>query len=201
VENLTAGCEARRPGRPRSAEADAAILASTLRLLGRRGYEGTSIDAVAAGACVARATVYRRYPTKADLVGAALGCLREEGAEEPPADVRRYLVESLRGLRDVMREADGLGILGALLANRREHPEMLDTFRERVITPCRERTLAALRAGQERGQVRADADLELAGAMMVGAYFAQALAGVPTDGEDWPERVVDELWPALAAPA
>jgi AcrR family transcriptional regulator len=189
----------RPPGRPRSAEADEAILASTLRLLARHGYDRTSIDAVAADAGVARATVYRRYPTKADLVGTALGCMRGQPSDEPPGDLRRFLVDALTGMRDSMHEHDGLGILGALLANRREYPEMLDTFRERVITPCGAKTLAALRAGQERGEVRADADLELAGDMMVGAFFAQELAGRSTEGENWPERVVAAIWPAIAA--
>jgi len=189
----------RPPGRPRSAEADEAILASALRLLARHGYDRTSIDAVATDAGVARATVYRRYPTKADLVGAALGCLKRQSAEDPPGEARRYLVQALTEMRDSIHEHDGLGILGALLANRREHPEMLDTFRARVIAPCRERTLAALRGGRERGEIRPDADLELAGDMMVGAFFAQELAGRPTDREDWPERVVAALWPSIAA--
>jgi AcrR family transcriptional regulator len=190
---------ARPRGRPRSAEADEAILASTLRLLARHGYDRTSIDAVAADAGVARATVYRRYPTKAALVGAALGCMREPAGEDAAGDVRCYLVAALAAMRDSLHQHDGLGILGALLANRRDHPEMLETFRDLVITPCRARTHAALRAGQERGEVRADADLELAGDMMVGAFFAQELAGRDTAGEDWPEQVVAALWPAIAA--
>jgi len=62
----------RPPGRPRNVAADREIVAATLRLLSREGYDGTSIEAVAAEAGVTRATVYRRYPTKADMVTAAV---------------------------------------------------------------------------------------------------------------------------------
>ena len=58
----------RAPGRPRNEVADRKIIEATLRLLSSEGYDRTSIEAVAAEAEVTRATVYRRYPTKADMV-------------------------------------------------------------------------------------------------------------------------------------
>ena len=53
-----------RRGRPK-------LLAVTLRLLQEEGYDGLTVDAVAAGARASKATVYRRWPTKAELVLAA----------------------------------------------------------------------------------------------------------------------------------
>ncbi len=55
------------PWSPREAE----LLAVTLRLLQEQGYDGLTVDAVAAGARASKATVYRRWPTKAELVLAA----------------------------------------------------------------------------------------------------------------------------------
>ena len=55
------------PWSPREAE----LLAVTLRLLQDAGYDGLTVDAVAAAARASKATVYRRWPTKADLVLAA----------------------------------------------------------------------------------------------------------------------------------
>ena len=55
------------PWSPREAE----LLAVTLRLLQEEGYDGLTVDAVAAGARASKATVYRRWPTKAELVLAA----------------------------------------------------------------------------------------------------------------------------------
>jgi AcrR family transcriptional regulator len=188
----------RPPGRPRSAEADEAILRATLELLARCGYDRTTIEAVAAEAAVARATVYRRYPTKPELVSAAIGCLRDQTCREDMGDTRAYLVASLAALRRGVETHDGVSILGSLLSMRRASPEMLDGFRERVLTPCRTRLLTALRTGVVRGEVRADADLETIATLLIGAYFSQVIAGVETD-DDWAERVASALWPSLAA--
>jgi AcrR family transcriptional regulator len=56
------------PGRPRSPEADAAILAAALDLLLERGIAATSIEQVARRAGVTRATVYRRFPDRTQLL-------------------------------------------------------------------------------------------------------------------------------------
>jgi hypothetical protein len=90
-----------------------------------------------------------------------------------------------------------LAIVGSLLARQGEHPEMLEGFRERVIRPARRRVRAGLERAAAAGLVRPDADLDAAVAMLLGAYFAESLAGRDTGG-DWPERVVAELWVALA---
>lgn len=72
--------ETRRPGRPRDARADEAIVAATLQLLGQVGLAGLSIEAVAATAGVGKATVYRRWPSKEALVLHAL----TQGTDMPP---------------------------------------------------------------------------------------------------------------------
>ena len=56
------------PGRPRDPEADRAIHQATIELLGEEGYEGLSIEAVAARAGVGKTTLYRRWPSKEPLV-------------------------------------------------------------------------------------------------------------------------------------
>lgn len=55
-----------------STERDSELLAVTLRLLQEKGYEGLTVDEVAATARASKATVYRRWPTKAELVLAAV---------------------------------------------------------------------------------------------------------------------------------
>lgn len=61
-----------RAGRKRDHSRDRVILDATLLVLADTGYDGLTIDKVAATAGAARATVYRRWPTKADLVLAAV---------------------------------------------------------------------------------------------------------------------------------
>ena len=75
--------EARRPGRPRSARADAAIVAATLDLLFHQGFAGLSIEEVAKQAGISKATIYRRFPSKVDLVISSLRWIGLPEDQEP----------------------------------------------------------------------------------------------------------------------
>ena len=81
-----AGVEARRPGRPRSVEADEAILAAAFAVFAECGFDGMTVEGVAARAGVGKGTIYRRYPGKLDLIIAASQYF---GQEREPADRHR----------------------------------------------------------------------------------------------------------------
>src|SRR5271169_1750741 len=66
----------RRPGRPRSEQAEQAIIEATLDLFAEQGFEGVCVEAVAARAGVGKATIYRRWPNKEELLLAALGSIK-----------------------------------------------------------------------------------------------------------------------------
>src|SRR5262249_27602020 len=129
------GCPRRGPGRPRSEEAERAILHAALDLLARHGLSGLSIEAVAAHACVAKTTVYRRWSTKTELVLAALAHLKGP-VQQPPG-------ESVRGdLQFLMQHAgQGVGdgpegqIFAQLAAEANQHPEIREQYRRRIVTP------------------------------------------------------------------
>lgn len=79
-----------RPGtaaRPRtggrSARVVSEVLSATLEEFAQQGYVGLSVEAVALRAGVNKTTIYRRWPAKADLVGAALVSLRDDDPEPP----------------------------------------------------------------------------------------------------------------------
>src|ERR1700736_364907 len=65
-------------GRPRSSEADQAIVAATLALLEEDGYAALTMAGVAARAGVSTATLYRRWPSKLDLVVGVLARMSED---------------------------------------------------------------------------------------------------------------------------
>ena len=67
------GGEPRRPGRPRSEQADQAIIDATLEVFAESGPDGLCIEQVAARAGVGKATIYRRWPGKEDLLVDAIG--------------------------------------------------------------------------------------------------------------------------------
>src|SRR6516164_9360358 len=83
--------ESRRPGRPRSEQAEQAIIEATLDLFGEQGFEGVCIEAVAARAGVGKATIYRRWPNKQELLLAALSSMKSP-IPEPTGSVRDDLV-------------------------------------------------------------------------------------------------------------
>ena len=181
-------------GRPRSAAIDERILAATLEHLRERGYAELSVEQVACAAGVGKASVYRRYRNKADLAAAAIASVSAARFAKPlPDDTRGALVEHLRRFESGVA-AVGIGALGSLLDER--DPEVLELHRERTIRPGVELARSVLGRAQERGEIRADADLDIAIDMLFGSFFARRLRGRPARG--WPEAAVDNLLAGLA---
>ena len=89
-------------------------------------------------------------------------------------------------------------MLGTLLVEERREPELIDLFRERVIGPRRSLMLGVLATAQARGELRPDADTEVAADMIVGGLFAHYLAGEPVD-DAWIVRLVDTVLLAVGS--
>jgi len=190
----------RPPGRPRSAGVDEAILAAALAELGERGYARMSMDAVAARAGVSKPTVYLRHPTKADLATAAIASLRAQPRPAPTDDLRGDLIKHLRLLRAGLERPNGMTMLGTVLAEEHETPELLALFRERLVAPRRRELHAVLEAARTRGELRPGADLDAAVTALVGAFFARYLAGGSLGGR-FVTRVVDTVLDGLRVSA
>jgi AcrR family transcriptional regulator len=181
-------------GRPRSAEADERIVEVALDHLRERGYRDFSMEQVACEAGVAKTTVYRRYRNKADLASAALAVVSAARFSAPlPDGTREALVEHLHRFENGVATV-GLGALGSLLDE--DDPEALELHRERTIRRGQAPARAVLERARERGELRADADLEIAIEMLFGSYFAQRLNG--RDAPGWAESAVDTLLRGLA---
>ena len=85
----------RRRGRPRSVLAERAILAAALDLIAERGPEGLGIEQVAAKAGVGKATIYRRWRGKEDMLLDAIGSLGSDLPVPQGRSVRADLVALL----------------------------------------------------------------------------------------------------------
>lgn len=149
-------------GRPRSTECDRAILQATLAEYANRGLEALSVDAVAARAGVSKATIYRRYPSKVDLVMAAALMLCEETAPQLEGasfdgDVRSYLRNLARTISDPVHGAAKRTLLFDAATN-----DELARMHASIVATRRSQLTAMLRRAIERGEMRADADLEFA---------------------------------------
>jgi len=184
-------------GRPRDVDVDQRILDSAFRQLLQVGYAGLSIESVAAYAGVAKTTIYRRYPTKRDLVIAAL---RESTPFPMPAldlPAREALEAFVRGAIAMLIESGAFRVLGSLLVEDQRHPGLLDVFRERVLFPRRAMVEAIIQRGIERGELRADVDPLLVIEMIAGAVFAHHVILGLTGDEAWITSLVDHVWSAI----
>ncbi len=182
-------------GRPRDERATAAIAAAALRQLDDLGYSRMSMESVAAEAGVARATVYRRFQDKADLVTSALAT-RPDPAP-PPAGPLEELVAFLDRF-DARVAEHCLEVIGCLIAQR-EGPGAMARHRDRVVQPRMRATRSLLEEARTLGFLRADADVDLLLQMLVGAVFARRIAGLAHE-RGWARRAVVEACRGAATP-
>lgn len=192
--------ESKPRGRPRSEAIDERVLEAALALMARDGYVRMSIDAVAAEAGVTRPTVYLRYGGKAELATAALAAYRQREQPEDSGDTRADLIARLRHFRQGVERPNGMGMLGTVLAEEAHTPELLELWRGRLVAPRRGELRAILRRARDRGELRADANIEAAVAMLVGSYFARYIEKGRTPRR-WPQDEVELVLEALGARA
>jgi len=151
---------ARGRGRPRSEKADQAILDATLRMLGTQGVAGTTIEGVAADAGVGKTTIYRRWPTKTELILAAISNIVPPG--DPPDT--GSMAGDMAALAETQRRrlaGSGLsGIVPRVLAESMGDPELHRDFVERVVEPFRDMLRLFIERGIDRGELRPDLEVE-----------------------------------------
>jgi AcrR family transcriptional regulator len=183
--------------RNRSPEIDGRIVDAALTVMARDGYARMSFDAVACEAGVTRPTVYLRHPTKAQLATAALAAYRQHDAPSDTGGTRADLIARLRHFHRGVERPNGMAMLGTVLAEEPHTPELLELWRERLVRPRRDELRTILQRAKERGELRPDADVEAAVAMLVGSYFARYVEqGRAPRG--WPEAEVDLVLTALS---
>jgi AcrR family transcriptional regulator len=195
-----ADADRKGPGRPRSARVDQAIISSVIALLAEgTTAEALSIEAVAARAGVGKATIYRRWPNKEALLVDAVASLKGPPPQIAGESVRDDLVVLLRPIgRNVPVRAST--VLPCLISELKRSP-MLHQSYQRVIEPRRELMRGVLRRGMASGELRSDIDLEVVVAMLYGPMIVQTVYNwnPELDRETLPERLVEAVWPAIAA--
>ena len=144
-----------RAGRKRDHARDAPILDAALAILAEAGYEGMTIDMVAARAGAARATVYRRWATKADLVLAAAARLSETdvGLDHLPdtgsfrGDAIAMFVPDTPGDQQVRLQA----LIGLLMVAR-TNKRLADAAAQAGIGPWIEANRVLMQRAVDRGE-------------------------------------------------
>lgn len=182
----------RGPGRPREPDVDQRILDAALGLMAQSGYVRMSMDGVAAAAGVTKPTIYRRYPSKIKLAIAAIIAYCNQQPPVHSGTTHADLIAQMNHFRRAIERPFGMAMLGTVLAEEHETPELLAHFRAYLVHPRRQAVRAILDRARAQGEVRADADLTLATTMLIGAYYAQYLAAEPYS-DSWAEQIVDAV--------
>ncbi len=136
------------PWSPREAE----LLAVTLQLLQEHGYDGLTVDAVASAARASKATVYRRWPSKAALVLAAVTEGVRQAAVPPNTGTLRGDLLQLGEIcgQQVHQHA---GTIRAVLVEASRHPELNDALQHQFIEQRKALIQHILRQAVERGEI------------------------------------------------
>jgi AcrR family transcriptional regulator len=161
-ERPTGAVPANRVGRPLDVTRDADILDAALDVLSEEGFDGMTIDMVAARAKAGKATLYRRWPSKTELVIDAVACMKNSDInyDDLPdtGTLRGDLVAMIKppAVRDGAKK---MRVMAGLISLIARNPELAETARAAVIAPRAELNRFLLQRAIDRGEIRADLDL------------------------------------------
>ncbi|WP_396641687.1 TetR/AcrR family transcriptional regulator [Microbacterium sp.] len=174
-------------GRKRDHSRDPEILQAAIDILAEEGFDGMTIDMVATRAKAGKATLYRRWPSKAELVLDAIGCMK--AADLSPATLpdtgtlRGDLIGMItsRTAEDAERRLRVMAGVAALLTRE---PELTDAASAVLMAPRIAAIRGLLERALARGEIRADADLDaLAELLPAMAAFRGLVERKPIDRE------------------
>jgi AcrR family transcriptional regulator len=184
------------PWSPREAE----LLAVTLQLLQEHGYDGLTVDAVASAARASKATVYRRWPSKAELVLAAFN----EGVRQVAAPPN---TGTLRGDLLQMGEVCGQQVhqhastIRAVLVEASRHAELNDALQHQFLEQRKALMQHILRQAVERGEIAETAIADELWDLLPGYLIFRSIIPGKSPTRDTVQALVDNfLIPGLTRP-
>ncbi len=188
----------RRPGRPRSDQAEEAILDAVLSLFSDGAtYDALSMEMIATAAKVGKATIYRRWPNKEALVIAAIGrrLHPENEIRVPGVSVREDLISLLEMMRGHLQDECTGPAYNVLSQVSVRNPNLYRRYHEVVIEPRRELYRQVLRRGIANGELREDLDVERAMLMLTSTMLTVTRHNPPPEpvGRDFSAALVDDL--------
>ena len=181
-------------GRPRSQEADRAILTATAELLADRGLSAMSIEEVAARAGVGKTTIYRRWPSKGLLaLDAFVTSFREAQPPNDTGTLRGDLLAALHAWVRAVTQTPMGRMLTSLIAEAQHDPELRGAWRDRVLEPLRVQHRIMLDRAIERGEIPASVDRDVVLDLFFGAAEHRLLLGHLPMTDDFIGQVVDVI--------
>jgi AcrR family transcriptional regulator len=183
-----------RRGRPRSEDRERDIMQAAIDALIAEGYDGMSIEGVAARAGAGKATVYRRWRNKAELVAEAI---REHSCRDvvmpDTGDPRADILAMLRDMQRTFEGGEG-ELFAVFTAERLRHPDLAAAFDNRFVSPRRAHLEMLVRRAVERGDLPADTDVELLSQVGPAILLHQFGKGGGTLKRDLADRIVRQFF-------
>lgn len=175
------------PGRPRSAQAEQAILQATLEILGEVGFEAMSMDAIASRARVGKTTIYRRYSNKEELVADAIERIREDITIPDTGSLERDIDILIENAAQITLSPVGRHTVALIISSASSNPTFAEIYRKKYLQPRRKAFAEVLERAKQRQEVPQDLDPLLVFDMMSGTML-HALLFLP-ESESWIDYV------------
>lgn len=181
-----------------STEAHEKVLEAAIQLIGDRGIEGTSMDAIAQLSGVSKATVYKHWKDKDALCIDVIGKLRVLPPEFRSGDPRRDLTEFLRHLSRDIKPDRLMKIWPRIIGHAIMNPKFAHALQEHSFGPRRTQIARILSEAATRGELRAGIDPDFAMDLLVGPIMHRRLTSsqVPSG---LAEQVVECFWRSWGA--
>ncbi|MFE4703149.1 TetR/AcrR family transcriptional regulator [Streptomyces sp. NPDC056738] len=187
----------RGPGRPRQEHVTAAVLDAVVELVTESGMGALTMDAVAARAGVSKPAMYRRWPTKQDLVIAAaesrIGSLSVPDMGDFRAELRAVLTARMEAYRQPGVARLLAGVIGAS-AEAGAEPAAYRAYTARVMSQTRN----LLERGVARGEVRPDVDLTDASTLVAASLVFRMIGELRLPDRALVDSMVDMIARAVA---
>ncbi|HYS38152.1 MAG TPA: TetR/AcrR family transcriptional regulator [Pseudonocardiaceae bacterium] len=162
-------------GRRPAAQVRAEVLAAAGELLLDVGMGAFTFERVAALSGASKVTLYKWWPSKGALALEAYFHAVQQHLEFPDTgDIEADLTAQVRSFIGLLAGRPG-AVIRELIGHAQTDPELLNSFRERYSRPRRDLAIAAMRRARERGQIRADVDLEVIVDQLWGAGYHRLL--------------------------
>lgn len=181
-----------RPGRPRDADKDLAVLIAARQLLAEVGYPAATVVAIAKRAGVNTPAIYRRWPTRQALLEEAIHGPGGHALPEPTGDLRADLATWVRiFLARAESPAARAGVPGLLADSQTEEA------RGRLLAigaPVRKAFAELLNSAVDDGRIAPGADADLIFEILSGATTFHALLRGGEEGDAFVARLADALY-------
>lgn len=192
--------EPRLRGRPRSIEAEAAILKATLHLLERRPLRKVTADAIARRARVSKATIYKWWPNKSLVaLDAYLAGMTERVVMPNTGSAELDFTEQLKSVMEFYGSPLGR-LFSQFIAEGQSDASFLALFRERFLFARRDAARVMWRRGVDRGEIREDIDGDMVLDLVYGPMIFRHLAGHGSVSSSESEALVKAIFSGIRRP-